>query len=135
MKPPVAESLRRILQGSELQPEELLWGLLICAFLFSTIHLLTLFLTRWGERRITGKALLFSLMIHFAFAVGIVTTAPTPAVPPGAAVEDEHHVLVHSVPAEPDRIERMDTGAKDNPRGLGSTPPSSRTPPISFNRV
>jgi hypothetical protein len=109
MTPSVADNLRRVLERTQLQPEGLLWGMLIGAFLFSTVHLLTLFLTRWGERRITGKALLLSVMVHFAFVIGVVTTAPPQSVPSGGTSqqpEEEHTVLIRSVPAEKETTER-----------------------------
>jgi len=86
-----------------MEPEELLWGMLIGAFLVSTIHLVTMFATRWGERRVTGKALLCSLMLHFAFAVGIMTVAPVPGIPQGGGTDqEEHRVVIRGVSTEPE---------------------------------
>ena len=67
----VADAVHRFLEGNRLEPKEVLWALLIVAFLFASVHLVTMLLTRWGDRRVTGKALLFSLMLHFAFFVTV----------------------------------------------------------------
>jgi prenyltransferase beta subunit len=99
----VADVIHRFLQGNRLEPEEILWGLLICAFLFSSVHLITMFVTRWGDHRVTGKALLFSLMLHFAIVVGVVTVPMAPGIPGGGdgedqrGREDEHRLVIHSV--------------------------------------
>jgi len=108
----VADALHRFLQGSQLEPEEVLWGLLICAFLFSSVHLITMFVTRWGDHRVTGKALLFSLMLHFAIAIGVVAVPMAPGIPGGGAgedqkgPEDEHRIVIRSVSDAVDREAR-----------------------------
>jgi prenyltransferase beta subunit len=108
----VADVIHRFLQGRQLEPEEVLWGLLICAFLFSSVHLITMFVTRWGDRRVTGKALLFSLMLHFAIAIGVVAVPMAPGIPGGGAGEDqkglenEHRIVIHSVSDAVDREAR-----------------------------
>ena len=84
MRHAVGDLLRHWLEGTKVEPRSLLWGILIGACVLSSLHLITMFATRWGNRRVTGKALLFSLMLHFGFLVGVVTVAPPPPiVPPG----------------------------------------------------
>ena len=68
MRHAIGDLLRHLLQGSQLEPRSLLWGILIGACVLSALHLVTMFVTRWGNRRVTGKALLFSLMLHFGFS-------------------------------------------------------------------
>lgn len=110
MKRIVAELLHRFFPETRWNAEQVLWAMLIGAFVLSTIHLVTMFMTRWGERRVTGKALLFSLMLHFAFAVGIVTVAPPPppSVPSGGTDAKEHRVVIRPVAANADREARND---------------------------
>ena len=79
----LVNAVDRFLQGNRLEPKEVLGGLLVFAFLFASIHLVTMFLTRWGDRRVTGKALLFSLLLHFAFLVGVVAVPHAPGIPGG----------------------------------------------------
>jgi hypothetical protein len=99
----VADVIHRFLQGRQLEPDEVLWGLLICAFIFSSVHLITMFVTRWGDRRVTGKALLFSVMLHLAIAIGVVAVPMAPGIPGGGAGEDqkgredEHRIVIRSV--------------------------------------
>lgn len=102
MKHAIVDILRRFLQGSRLEPDEVLWGLLIGALVLSSVHLLTMFATRWGQRGVTGKALVFSLMAHFAVLLAVVTV-PLPFGIPGGGEgaaevrsEPEHRMLIRS---------------------------------------
>jgi hypothetical protein len=105
MRHAIGDLLRHLLQGSQLEPRSLLWGILIGACVLSALHLVTMFVTRWGNRRVTGKALLFSLMLHFGFLVGMVTIAPAPLLPPGdpEGGDRTQRVVIHSVLAEGER--------------------------------
>ena len=80
----ITDLAHRFLAGSNLEPKEVLWIVLICACLFASVHLVTMFVTRWGDHRVTGKALLFSLMLHFAFLMSVVAVPGPPGVPGGA---------------------------------------------------
>ena len=77
-----------------------------------------MFVTRWGDRRVTGKALLFSLMLHFGCLVGVVTVVPAPVLPPGDpdGGEQSHRVVIRSVTAQAERDFGADVG------GPGQTP-------------
>lgn len=113
MRHAVGNLLRHVLQGSKLDPQSLLWGVLIGACLLSALHLVTMFATRWGNRRVTGKALLFSLMLHFGCLVGVVTIAPAPLLPPGDpdGGEQSHRVIIRSVSAKGERDFGADVGS------------------------
>ena len=45
-------------------------------FVLATAHLLVMFGTRWGDRRVTTKAFMFSLGLHLSMACGIVALIP-----------------------------------------------------------
>jgi prenyltransferase beta subunit len=126
--------VHRFLQGNRLEPDEVLWALLIFAFLFASVHLLTMFVTRWGDRRVTGKALLFSLMLHFALLVGVVTVPMPPGIPGGGADdatnrETEHRLVVHSV------SDKMEREARDG-KVDGSAPAVwDRLPPAKLAKL
>jgi hypothetical protein len=109
MRHAIGDLMRHLLQGTKIEPRSLLWGILIGACVLSGLHLVTMFATRWGNRRVTGKALLFSLMLHFGFLVGVVTVAPAPILPPGDpdGGDRTQRVVIHSVAADSDR----ETGA------------------------
>jgi hypothetical protein len=124
MRHAVGDLLQHLLEGSKLDPQSLLWGLLIGACLLSLLHLITMFATRWGDHRVTGKALLFSLMLHFGCLVGVVTVAPAPSLPPGDpdGGEQSHQVVIRSVVPEGERDSGADVG------GAGQTPVWDRIP-------
>jgi hypothetical protein len=124
MRHAVGDLLRELLQGSKVDPQSLLWGILIGAALLSFLHLITMFATRWGDHRVTGKALLFSLMLHFGCLVGVVTVAPAPSLPPGDpdGGEQSHRVIIRSVAAEG----KPDFGADVG--GAGQAPVWDRIP-------
>lgn len=59
--------------------EQGLFTALVVGFLFATVHLLTMMITRWGDHHATSKSLLFSLLLHLSCGAGIVAFAPEPA--------------------------------------------------------
>ncbi|MBX3443815.1 MAG: hypothetical protein KF774_15510 [Planctomyces sp.] len=50
--------------------------LLCVGFVVASVHLLTMLSTRWGHRRVSTKAMLFSLAVHCSLATGIVALIP-----------------------------------------------------------
>jgi hypothetical protein len=57
-----------------LQP--LLWLLLVGGFVLASAHLLTMLGTRWGDRRVSPKALFFSLALHLSLGIAVVAMVP-----------------------------------------------------------
>lgn len=57
-----------------LQP--LFWMALCVGFILAGAHFLTMLATRWGEKRVSGKALLFSLAVHLSMGCGVVAMIP-----------------------------------------------------------
>jgi hypothetical protein len=57
-----------------LQP--LFWLALCLGFVVAGAHFLTMFVTRWGERRVSAKALFFSLAVHLSMGCGLVALIP-----------------------------------------------------------
>ncbi|MFV0446176.1 MAG: prenyltransferase/squalene oxidase repeat-containing protein [Planctomycetaceae bacterium] len=57
-----------------LQPA--LWLLLCIGFVLASAHLLTMLGTRWGDRRVSPKALFFSIAIHLSLGVALVALIP-----------------------------------------------------------
>jgi hypothetical protein len=117
MRHAIGKLLHELLQGSRLDPQSLLWGILIGACILSSLHLITMFATRWGDRRVTGKALLFSLMLHFGCLIGVVTVIPPQPLPPGDpdGGEEAHRVVIHSVSAKPDSEVDSEGGTSGKP--------------------
>ena len=81
-----------------------------------------MFATRWGDHRVTGKALLFSLMLHFGCLVGVVTVVPAPSLPPGdpEGGEQSHRVMIRSVAAQAERDFGADVGGRRPDARVGS---------------
>ncbi len=50
-----------------------LWLLLCIGFVLASAHLLTMLGTRWGDRRVSPKALIFSVAIHASLAVALLS--------------------------------------------------------------
>ncbi len=51
--------------------------LLLCVgFILALAHLLIMLGTRWGDRRVTSKALFFSVAVHISLAFGIIAMVP-----------------------------------------------------------
>ena len=51
--------------------------IVLCAmFVLAVAHLLTMFGTRWGNKRVSGKAFAFSIGVHLALACGIIALWP-----------------------------------------------------------
>ncbi len=71
--------IERILAGRDFTFEHILWGLLILAALFASIHLLSMLVTRWGDSNASSKALLFSIIVHLSLSLGVVTFWPEKA--------------------------------------------------------
>ncbi|HCO23131.1 MAG: hypothetical protein CME31_18520 [Gimesia sp.] len=71
--------IEKILAGRDLTFDQILWGFLILAAVFASIHLLSMLVTRWGDRNASSKALLFSIIVHLSLSLGVVTFWPEQA--------------------------------------------------------
>lgn len=60
--------------ASILQP--LIWLGLCIGFVLASAHLLTMLGTRWGDRRVSSKALFFSVAVHVSLGLGVVLMIP-----------------------------------------------------------
>jgi Large extracellular alpha-helical protein len=49
---------------------------LIVGLVLATAHLLTMIGTRWGDRRVSSKAMAFSVFVHLLMVTGLVTMIP-----------------------------------------------------------
>ncbi len=68
--------IERVLAGRDISFDQILWGLLILAAIFASIHLLSMLVTRWGDSNASSKALLFSIIVHLSLSLGVVTFWP-----------------------------------------------------------
>ncbi len=60
------------------QVEQALFGMLVLGFIFASVHLVTMLITRWGDRNTNLKSLMFSLLVHLSLGTGVVVFAPEP---------------------------------------------------------
>jgi Squalene-hopene cyclase C-terminal domain len=133
MKQHAVDFMHRFLQGNRVEPDEVLWAILISAFVFASVHLVTMFVTRWGDRRVTGKALLFSLLLHFGLLMAVVTIPVPPGIPGGGpedpnGKDNEHRVVIHSISDSAEREGRDDKTA-------GKTAVWDRLAPTDFAKT
>ncbi|WP_339730153.1 prenyltransferase/squalene oxidase repeat-containing protein [uncultured Gimesia sp.] len=68
--------IERTLSGRDISFDQILWGILILAAIFASIHLLSMLVTRWGDSNASSKALLFSIIVHLSLSLGVVTFWP-----------------------------------------------------------
>jgi hypothetical protein len=53
-----------------------LWVMLLAGLLFATVHFITMMVTKWGDSEPTGKAFMFSILVHLSLAFGAVAVSP-----------------------------------------------------------
>jgi len=68
--------------GELAADDDLLTGVLLVGLLFAGVHLITMLITRWGDRKATTKALIFSVVAHLTCACGIGLMAMNRVEPP-----------------------------------------------------
>jgi hypothetical protein len=106
------------LMAAILQPA--LWMLLLVAFVLASAHLLTMLGTRWGDRRVSTKALFFSIVVHLSLGLGVVAMIP----------EYRQHILSLGLDAPAPIEVELDPVAPELPDTLASaeTPVWNRMP-------
>ncbi len=122
--------LAKIWQGQQLNGDDIVALLLLLAMLASLSHLITMLVTRWGDRHIAVKSLLASLLVHTVCLLGLEVFDPLDPTSHAAAAEDfSPHRVVTQILAESE-----DTIAL---RESGNTPvPDLPTPPdIELERL
>ncbi len=66
----IDDLLKRLETGTGMSLIECVWAVLGVCLIFSTGHLISMLITRWGDRRADGKSLMFSLALHVACMMG-----------------------------------------------------------------
>ena len=67
--------------------------LLLCAgVVVASTHLVAMLGTQWGNRRVTGKALIFSLVIHASLICGVVALVPEYQIAKVTAFESDNAI-------------------------------------------
>ena len=68
--------LRRLWYGRSLSGDDVIVLLLLLAMAASLIHLITMLITRWGDRNIAIKSLIASLLVHSVCLLGLEVFDP-----------------------------------------------------------
>ncbi len=72
----MSEQYRHVLELMLAIWQPAFWLLLCAGFVLASAHLLTMLGTRWGDRRVSPKALLFSLAVHLSLLIAVVAMIP-----------------------------------------------------------
>ncbi|HLQ44538.1 MAG TPA: hypothetical protein VK137_07415 [Planctomycetaceae bacterium] len=98
----VAEFVERIAELLH-QPVEIveiiLWSSLATGLGLASLHLITMLVTRWGDRSIGWKSLVFSLMVHLSCLFGLVAINPPGQLIPANGAEqsdNEQRFEIHA---------------------------------------
>jgi len=104
--------IEKILAGRDISFDQILWGVLILAAIFASIHLLSMLVTRWGDSNASSKALLFSIIVHLSLSLGAVTFWPDYAPKSLAETQpDQEQIEIKQILAEStETIENKQTG-------------------------
>lgn len=102
---PVVDQIAELLGQPIEIVETVLWSGLATGLFLATLHLLTMLVTRWGDRSITWKSLMFSVLVHLSCLFGLVALNPPDRTPPVQAAEQnqrKQEFELHAVLAEAD---------------------------------
>ncbi len=73
----VVEWIAALFDAESASVERVLWYALVVGLVFASIHLVTMFVTRWGDGDATSKSLIFSVLVHISCLFGAVTLKVT----------------------------------------------------------
>ena len=105
------DTLARFLDITPQMLETVLWGVLIAGLAFSILHLLTMLVTRWGDRNAMSKSLIFSVLVHVSCAFGLVAVSPPMSPPEQNPEERDQTILIREFLLEADqKVETEESG-------------------------
>ncbi|MFN0199579.1 MAG: prenyltransferase/squalene oxidase repeat-containing protein [Planctomycetaceae bacterium] len=90
--------------------DEVVWGIMLGGLVCSSIHLMSMFLTRWGERHTSKKAFVFSLLTHLTCLGGAAAVAPASWDPDSEAQAEQAFQLQNVLVDSDERIESKTSG-------------------------
>lgn len=137
MRETITNLLERYLSGRGMSPEQFLWSVLVFGLIVSGIHLLTMMSTRWGNRAITTKALVFSLVVHLSCISGMVAVEPRPFLSPTGGREEEKTAVIELRGYADGIPDAVDNPQEPNADADGETPvwdKIAEPPPVELSR-
>lgn len=90
--------------------DEVIWGVLLGGLVCSSLHLLSMYLTRWGDRNISKKAFLFSLLVHLTCLGGAAAVAPKSWAPAGPDEPQQTIQLKNVLVDSEETVDALDSG-------------------------
>jgi len=115
--------LQKVWQGGQLNGDDIIALCLLLAMITSLSHLITMLITRWGDRHIAAKSLLASLMVHAVCLLGLEVFDP---------LDPARAVAAAEIFTPPDVVTRILVESEDTVslRESGNTPaPDQPTAP------
>lgn len=87
--------------------ETAMWSGLVTGLALASLHLVTMLVTRWGDRSIEWKSLMFSILVHLSLLFGLVAVNPPDSIAPVQAdersiVSTERTIEIHTNAADSD---------------------------------
>ncbi|GAB5442325.1 MAG: hypothetical protein Fues2KO_26740 [Fuerstiella sp.] len=124
------QALLKIWHGQSLTGDDLIALVLLLAMLVSLSHLITMLITRWGDRHIAFKSLLASVLVHAVCLLGLEVFDPLEPPTLMAAVEEYR---------PPERVTEIlvesDTNVLLPESGNTPVPDRPTTPDVELNRL
>ncbi len=103
--------------------ETVLWSTLATALALAMLHLITMLVTKWGDKSLGWKSLVFSLLIHLSCMFGLVAVNPPDSISTTKAADREPlprerfiKIQPQFDPAGTDEPVNLPTAAKGNTR-------------------
>ncbi len=90
MRQQLLNLVERLFQGSNLTAEQLLWLVFLGGMVLATIQIFTMLITHWGDRGVTTKSFIFSVLVHLCCTLGLVAVNPSSASVPAREIEEDN---------------------------------------------
>ena len=97
--------------------ETVLWSTLATALALAMLHLITMLVTKWGDKSLGWKSLVFSLLVHLSCMFGLVAVNPPESLAPANAADREPLPRERFIKIQP----QYDPAGTDEPVNLPTT--------------
>jgi hypothetical protein len=107
----IREALHDFTNGQTLSGEQIVHLLLVATLVAATVHLITMLVTRWGDKHIGPKSLAASILVHAVCLLGLTSSTAFDVMPLANAnpkTVKEERVQIRNVVVESDREIKKD---------------------------